>query len=92
MNVLETVNPARCPLCGGPNECQLCTHAAYKGPCWCAREDISTELLARVPENFRRSACICLACIEKFNGKRNFSAPPTPQVVRWRGPAPAHQP
>ena len=39
---------AKCPLCGQPNECQLCTAAAYKGPCWCATVSIPEALLARV--------------------------------------------
>ena len=56
----------QCPLCGGANECQLCSPAAYKGSCWCARVEIPGELLARVPENFRNRACICQMCIEKF--------------------------
>jgi prepilin-type N-terminal cleavage/methylation domain-containing protein/prepilin-type processing-associated H-X9-DG protein len=68
-------NPAACPLCGGANECQLCSPAAYKGQCWCAREEISAELLARVPENFRNRACICKNCVEKFRAEKSFSAP-----------------
>jgi prepilin-type N-terminal cleavage/methylation domain-containing protein/prepilin-type processing-associated H-X9-DG protein len=63
-------NPNQCPLCGGANECQLCSPAAYKGQCWCARVEIPGELLARVPENFRNRACICLNCVEKFRRER----------------------
>jgi prepilin-type processing-associated H-X9-DG protein/prepilin-type N-terminal cleavage/methylation domain-containing protein len=59
-------NPAVCPLCGGANECQLCSPAARKGACWCAHEEIPAALLARVPEHFRNRACICRACVEKF--------------------------
>ena len=36
----------KCPLCGRPNDCQLCTVAAYKGPCWCAKVKIPDELVA----------------------------------------------
>jgi prepilin-type N-terminal cleavage/methylation domain-containing protein/prepilin-type processing-associated H-X9-DG protein len=65
-------------LCGGANECQLCSPAAYKGSCWCARLEISGELLARVPENFRNRVCVCRQCVEKFLGERtaiqNYSA------------------
>jgi prepilin-type N-terminal cleavage/methylation domain-containing protein/prepilin-type processing-associated H-X9-DG protein len=57
-------NPGLCPLCGGPNDCQLCT--AEKGPCWCERVEMPAALLARVPENVRDSACICRQCVEKF--------------------------
>ncbi len=73
MNPLKLFNPAECPLCGVANECQLCSPAAYKGQCWCACEEISTELLARVPENFRNRACICQPCVEKFRLEKSFT-------------------
>ena len=75
-------NPAACPLCGGANECQLCSPAAYKGRCWCADEEISSELLARVPEHFRNRACICKPCVEKFRLEKNFSEPRPPHPAR----------
>jgi len=59
-----------CPLCGGPNECQLCSTAAYKGPCWCASVNIPEELLARVPAESRKRACICQECVTGFHRKR----------------------
>ena len=68
-------NPAACPLCGGANECQLCSPAAYKGQCWCARAEISPELLARVPENSRNRACLCHRCVEKFQLEKSFATP-----------------
>ena len=64
-------NPAECPLCGGPNACQLCSPAAYKGQCWCAQVEIPAALLARVPENLRDRACICRRCVEKFQLEKN---------------------
>ncbi len=76
------IDPARCPLCGGPNECQLCSVAAYKGPCWCMREEIPDELLAHVPENSRRRACICGSCVEKFKSEQYFPTPHTPRAAR----------
>ena len=79
-------NPAACPLCSGANECQLCSPATHKGACWCARADIPGELLARVPENFRNRACICRNCVENFQIKKSFSAPPAPHATR-RAPA-----
>ncbi len=66
-------NPNQCPLCGGENECQLCTPAAYKGQCWCARLEMPAALLARVPENLRDRACICQYCVENFQSE----LPPT---------------
>ncbi len=73
MSPLNSFNPAACPLCGVANACQLCTPATYKGQCWCAREEIAGELLARVPEQFRNRACICQACIEKFRLEKSFA-------------------
>jgi prepilin-type processing-associated H-X9-DG protein/prepilin-type N-terminal cleavage/methylation domain-containing protein len=78
VNPLDFHIANQCPLCGGANECQLCSPAAYKGPCWCARVEISGELLARVPENFRNRACIYQKCVEEFQRERtaiqNYSA------------------
>lgn len=53
-----------CPLCGAPNDCQLCTQAAYKGPCWCEGLPFPEELLARVPAEVRNRVCICRRCVE----------------------------
>jgi prepilin-type N-terminal cleavage/methylation domain-containing protein/prepilin-type processing-associated H-X9-DG protein len=66
MSLPQIINPGQCPLCGGANECQLCSPAAHKGSCWCARVEMPEALLARVPENFRNRACICHNCVEKF--------------------------
>jgi len=60
-------NPALCPLCGGPNGCQLCAPVAGREPCWCARTEIPAALLARVPENLRDRACICRPCVENHH-------------------------
>jgi prepilin-type N-terminal cleavage/methylation domain-containing protein/prepilin-type processing-associated H-X9-DG protein len=78
----QNFNPALCPLCGGANECQLCSPVVYKGDCWCARMEIPAELLARVPENFRNRACICRSCLEKFRRGQNFFVPRLPQATR----------
>ncbi len=82
MNLQDFFNPDTCPLCGSANDCQLCTPAAYKGQCWCVREDMSAEILARVPEKFRNRACICKPCVDKFRTEKNFSSPPTPHATR----------
>jgi hypothetical protein len=68
-HVNDSQNPACCPLCGKPNQCQLCTEAAYKGPCWCARVQIPEALLARVPAELRNKACICRECVMDFHRK-----------------------
>lgn len=75
MNPPHSDNPSLCPLCGGSNDCQLCSDAPVKGPCWCANVEIPDALLARVPENLRHRACICRRCVETFHGASN----PSPQ-------------
>lgn len=54
-----------CPLCGQENRCAMEVARATgeaPQPCWCTRVDFSAELLARVPREARRLACICEAC------------------------------
>ena len=63
-------NPGRCPLCGAANDCQLCSTAVHKGPCWCAQVEMPDALLACVSEHFRNRACICRNCVEKFHRER----------------------
>jgi prepilin-type N-terminal cleavage/methylation domain-containing protein/prepilin-type processing-associated H-X9-DG protein len=67
--------PDRCPLCGGPNDCQLCTADAYKGPCWCAAVEIPAGLLMRVPAEARNRACLCRSCIEAFRREASGRTP-----------------
>ena len=87
MNAPSFFNPAKCPLCGGANRCQLATTVAYKGPCWCMDVEMPAELLARVPENFRHRACICRDCVDKFHAEKRFSLPKLPHATR-RAPEP----
>jgi prepilin-type N-terminal cleavage/methylation domain-containing protein/prepilin-type processing-associated H-X9-DG protein len=82
MNAPSFFNPALCPLCGGPNGCQLCAPVASHGPCWCYRVAIPAELLTRVPENSRDRACICRACIGKFHFEKSLTAPRPPHPTR----------
>jgi hypothetical protein len=72
------MDPARCPLCGGPNHCQLSSPAAYKGSCWCTAAEIPAALIARVPAALRNRACICQKCVTAFHHERPQSptAPP----------------
>jgi hypothetical protein len=71
---LEATN---CPLCARPNDCQLCTVASYKGPCWCAKVKIPEALIAQVPPELQNKACICLTCVMKFHrGSAAGIAPP----------------
>lgn len=61
---------SRCPLCGSPNACQICTSAAYKGPCWCMVTQIPDALLERVPAESRNQSCICRGCVEAFKASQ----------------------
>lgn len=69
------VDPAVCPLCGGPNGCPMAagpgepagTPPACSGDaraCWCADVHFEPALLARIPAEARRQACVCRACAE----------------------------
>ena len=60
----KSCDPGRCPLCGQPNGCRLCTPGRYQGPCWCETAIMPAGLLARVPEPLRNRACICQSCVE----------------------------
>ena len=75
MNPSAFPDPALCPLCGGPNDCQLCATAAYQGPCWCVSAEFPAALRARVPEASRNRACICRACVANFQLERAPSRP-----------------
>lgn len=65
----QILDAARCPLCGKPNECQRCTDAAYKGPCWCDKIEIPDAVLARLPADLRDRACVCRNCLEPNRSK-----------------------
>ncbi len=59
------VDPARCPLCGGPNGCAMEAQRATgqpQPPCWCTRATFSAELIGRLPEAARGKACVCARC------------------------------
>jgi prepilin-type N-terminal cleavage/methylation domain-containing protein/prepilin-type processing-associated H-X9-DG protein len=86
MNLQEPVNPANCPLCGGPNACQLCSLDVHKGPCWCTSVEFPEALLARVPVESRNRACLCRSCVEQFRLEKTFTVPRPPQAAH-RAPA-----
>lgn len=67
-------DPARCPLCGRANNCQLCTANVYKGPCWCAKAQIPEALLFQVPLELRNRSCICEKCVAAFHRASNAAA------------------
>jgi hypothetical protein len=60
-------DPSRCPLCGESNRCAMEIEretGQAQPPCWCMDADFnfSEALLARVPAEKRRLACICARC------------------------------
>lgn len=63
-SMASAVDPARCPLCGEPNLCAMASAAPGERPppCWCRAEPFPPDLLAAVPEQSRRKACICQSC------------------------------
>ena len=70
-----------CPLCGGANDCQMATTGAYKGPCWCVNENVPPCVLERVPEEARRTVCVCRRCvIEARRGELKSRPAPHPQA------------
>ncbi|HMN22594.1 MAG TPA: cysteine-rich CWC family protein [Ottowia sp.] len=62
------IDTARCPLCGAPNQCALAPAPGQpeaQAPCWCTGVEFDAGLLAQVPADARRLACICRACAER---------------------------
>ena len=60
----DPIDTARCPLCGGPNGCAMAQagDGATPAACWCRDAEFTPALLAQVPPEARRRACICAAC------------------------------
>ena len=58
-----------CPLCGEPNQCAMMANPKAT-ECWCESVIFPEELLAKVPKDAARKACICQACFEKFQESR----------------------
>ncbi|MDN4501636.1 cysteine-rich CWC family protein [Alteromonadaceae bacterium BrNp21-10] len=57
------INPAICPFCQGTNQCM----AQSDKSCWCFAAQIPKELIALVPADKQRQACICQTCVNLFN-------------------------
>ena len=59
------VDASRCPLCGEANRCAIEAEretGQAQPPCWCMAAGFGADLLARVPPDQRRLACICARC------------------------------
>ncbi len=62
---VSSIDPCHCPLCGQPNGCANEVARATgqaQPPCWCTTATFAPDLLARVPAEAQRKACICAAC------------------------------
>jgi prepilin-type N-terminal cleavage/methylation domain-containing protein/prepilin-type processing-associated H-X9-DG protein len=70
----STEDAGRCPLCGQPNECVLCTGRGSVASCWCASETIPAELLEQVPPALQGQACVCRKCVERFHRQQQRHA------------------
>lgn len=74
-----TLDPARCPLCGGDNRCAMEVEKATgqkQGPCWCVAQPFAPELLASLRARERGKACICASCLARFNAGLAQNSPP----------------
>ena len=62
--VTEALANHRCPICGGPNACAAAAAGMVDVPCWCKEAKFTDELIALVPTELKRIACICRSCVE----------------------------
>jgi len=66
----SAVDPQRCPLCGGLNQCGVQAartaglDAAAVQDCWCMHTPVAREALARVPAPARGLSCLCPRCAQ----------------------------
>jgi hypothetical protein len=61
---MKLSNQPYCPLC---NNLNLCGISDTTTPCWCMVENVPKALINQVPDEKKGKACICQACIKKFN-------------------------
>ena len=55
-----SIDPARCPLCGGDNRCGMQSDPQGQG-CWCRSAEFGAAI-ARLPATAIGKACICARC------------------------------
>jgi hypothetical protein len=66
----------KCPLCGRPNDCQLCNADTPKAQCWCWQVEFLASLLARVPVELENQVCICRDRVAAFHRERAIASAP----------------
>ena len=66
--IVEVVDPYLCPLCGGSNGCSNLSTLDKDKSCWCNDPALSfpEALIASLPPALQGKACICRACVVKY--------------------------
>ncbi|GKS87365.1 cysteine-rich CWC family protein [Acidovorax sp. SUPP1855] len=55
------LDPSRCPLCGGRNQCAI-EAGTPAADCWCMVAAVSAQALAQLAPGQRGTACLCPRC------------------------------
>ncbi|WP_221794825.1 cysteine-rich CWC family protein [Oceanobacter mangrovi] len=65
------IDPLVCPLCGQANSCVNLAEKDVSKSCWCNDPALTfpEALLAQIPPEQRRKACVCKACVQAFLNK-----------------------
>ncbi|MEO7106895.1 MAG: cysteine-rich CWC family protein [Rhodoferax sp.] len=72
----QALDTGICPLCGQSNQCANEVERVTgvpQGPCWCTTATFDATLLARVPAQARRLACICARCAAPYPIAQDFT-------------------
>jgi hypothetical protein len=72
MNIDQSRNTAKCPLCGEPNQCALAADPTAT-ECWCDTVVFPDDLLAQIPEDAVRKTCVCQECLSQFQESANVT-------------------
>ena len=65
---MDTIDPAKCPLCGSTNMCAMEVAKATGRPlerCWCVDAVFTPEVLKALLEAAKGKACVCFNCSSK---------------------------
>lgn len=81
----HSIDPSRCPLCGGDNRCAMEIEKATGIPqaaCWCMDAAIDPATRAQIPPAARGKACICAACATRAAGPGQHGQAAAPRPPR----------
>lgn len=73
---MMVLDPARCPLCDEPNNCQV---VAGHQACWCFEFPVPAHVLARIPVEAQSIACVC----ERCTGRTTDAQQRRDHAMRW---------